>query len=448
METASAFGGYADRRMPRILFIGAVQGLPWAFIGSALSLWLRESGMDRTTVGFAGLIFSVYSVNFLWAPLMDRLPVPLLSRRIGPRKAWILLCQAVIVACLLVWSLLDPAADLSLVVGIGLVLAIASASQDIAIDALRIEQVGRGEAGAMAAGAAVFVVGWWTGYKLGGLLQLAVADRLQQAGAANYWQLSFVAMAGLVLAMALAVALLPERPREEAGPAPRAAPAARAARWLRETLVAPLWAFFLRNGVKAALALLAFIFLFKIGEAFMGRMSIVFYHEIGFDKTDIGLFSKGLGWLTTVAFTLVGGWVSIRSGALRALVLSGIAMAATNLLFSALAWAGKSYWLFAAAVVLDDLAAAFANVAFVAFISLLVDRRYTATQYALLASIGTAGRTVLASYSGVMVDDVLDGDWGLFFVVTALMVLPSLLLLWRIAPAAREAMGLPPQGRA
>ena len=160
-------------------------------------------------------------------------------------------------------------------------------------------------------------------------------------------------------------------------------------------------------------------------------MSILFYKEIGFSKSDIALYSKGLGWITTVSFTLVGGWFAIKAGVIRALFVSGIIMALTNLMFTFLAWSGKSELLFAAAVLLDDLAAAFATVAFVTFISMLVDRNYTATQYALLASIGTAGRTLMASSSGALVD-WLNGDWGIFFIITALMVIPSLVLLWFI----------------
>ena len=163
----------------------------------------------------------------------------------------------------------------------------------------------------------------------------------------------------------------------------------------------------------------------------MGKMSLVFYAELGFSKSDIAIYSKGIGWITTVVFTLIGGFFAIRSGAIRALFLAGIVMAATNILFSILAWTGKSEWLFALAVLLDDIAAAFATVAFVTFISLLVDRTYTATQYALLASIGTIGRTTLAASSGALVD-WLDGDWGMFFILTALMVLPSLGLLWHL----------------
>ena len=198
--------------------------------------------------------------------------------------------------------------------------------------------------------------------------------------------------------------------------------------YLNNVVANPLSSFFKNNGVKIGVSILIFVFLFKIGEAFLGRMSLVFYKEIGFSKGDIAIFSKGLGWITTIVFTLVGGAIAMRSGIVKTLLVAGIAMAATNILFSFLAWAGPSKALFAVAVILDDLAAAFATVAFVAFISLMVDRSFTATQYALLASVGTAGRTLLASSSGAMVDG-LGGDWGLFFIITAAMVIPSLICL-------------------
>ena len=201
--------------------------------------------------------------------------------------------------------------------------------------------------------------------------------------------------------------------------------------WLTGTVINPLASFFKNNTLPIAIGLISFIFLFKIGEAFLGRMSVIFYKEIGFSKTDIAIYSKGLGWLTTISFTLIGGVFAIRFGLLKALFLSGITMALTNLMFTALAWVGASKLLFASAVLLDDLAASFATVSFVAFISVLVDRNYTATQYALLASIGTAGRTLFAASSGAMVD-YLNGNWGLFFIITALMVIPSLVILFSI----------------
>jgi len=273
-------------------------------------------------------------------------------------------------------------------------------------------------------------------------LMLFIADWLEQAGHTNYWQLTFLFLCGFVCLANIGLMLIPEARADGRIEAQKQAASGLAANFGTSRLVAfggflvntvwgPLGSFFRKNGLSVALTLLGFIFLFKIGEAFMGKMSLVFYKEIGFSKSDIALYSKGLGWITTVAFTVLGGYLAIRSGTVKALLFAGITMAATNVMFSILAWTGKSEWLFALAVLFDDIAAAFATVAFVTFISLLVDRTYTATQYALLASIGTMGRTTLASSSGALVD-WLHGDWGLFFIITALMVIPSLILLWFI----------------
>ena len=427
--------------MARILLLGIISGFPWVLIGSSLSLWLKEDGLSRSTIGWAGLIFGVYALNFLWAPLIDRLRVPYLTPKLGHRRAWIVVFQSLIFVCLVGWSLADPAAHLWGVIAIGLVIAIASATQDITIDALRIEQIGTDEGQAMAAGAAVAVVGWWTGYKLGGVVALNTAEVIQSAGIEDYWQMTFLVLGLVVIACNIALMFVPELPPTDRAAAQSTDDQVIASKlgfggltghvvvWLVATVVGPLMSFFRRNGFAIAVAILGFIFLFKIGEAFLGRMSIVFYKEIGFSKSDIALYSKGIGWVTTVVFTLLGGLFAIRIGLVRAMFLSGILMAVTNLMFSWLAWAGPLETLFAAAVLLDDLAAAFATVTFVAFISMLVDRTYTATQYALLASIGTAGRTLFASSSGALVD-WLNGDWGTFFVITALMVVPSLVCLW------------------
>jgi PAT family beta-lactamase induction signal transducer AmpG len=427
--------------MARILLLGIISGFPWVLIGSSLSLWLKEDGLSRSTIGWAGLIFGVYALNFLWAPLIDRLRVPYLTPKLGHRRAWIVMSQALIFTCLVGWSLTDPEVHLWGVIAIGLVIAIASATQDITIDALRIEQIGTDEGQAMAAGAAVAVAGWWTGYKLGGVVALNTAEIFESAGVEDYWQMTFLVLGLMIIACNIALMFVPELPPTDRATAQSTddrviasklgfrGGTGHVAAWLVGTVVGPLMSFFRRNGFAIAVAILGFIFLFKIGEAFLGRMSIVFYKEIGFSKSDIALYSKGIGWVTTVVFTLLGGLFAIRIGLVRAMFLSGILMAVTNLMFSWLAWAGPLESLFAAAVLLDDLAAAFATVTFVAFISMLVDRTYTATQYALLASIGTAGRTLFASSSGALVD-WLDGDWGIFFVITALMVVPSLICLW------------------
>lgn len=419
--------------MIRIFLLGMMSGFPWVLIGSALTLWLKEDGLSRTTVGFAGLIFGVYAFNFLWAPLIDRLSLPWLSRKLGHRKAWIILFQICIFVSLLFWIQLDATEHLVLVIGFGLIIAIASASQDIVIDALRIEQAGQDERQVMAAGAAMSVIGWWSGFKLGGMITFFIADYIQAMGVANYWQMTFISVLVMIALMNLGLLLIPEQQRSTASydNHQQLSPTGLITRlftWLIETVIDPLASFFRNNGVRIGLAILGFVFLFKIGEAFMGKMSIVFYREIGFSKSEIGIYSKGLGWVVTIIFTLIGGWFAMRMGTVKALFIAGIAMASTNIMFSLLYWVGKVEWLFALAVMLDDLAAAFATVAFVTFISLLVDRRYTATQYALLASIGTAGKTLLASSSGWMVDS-LDGDWGVFFMITAVMVIPSLILL-------------------
>ena len=158
------FTYYFEKRMIKILLLGAISGFPWVIIGSSLSLWLKEDGLSRTTIGWAGLIFAVYAFNYLWAPLIDRIYIPFLTKKIGHRKSWIFLMQTMILICLLLWSLIDPTYNLTFVIGIGLVIAIASSTQDITVDALRIEQISKNEKELMAAGAAVAVVGWWTGY--------------------------------------------------------------------------------------------------------------------------------------------------------------------------------------------------------------------------------------------------------------------------------------------
>ena len=440
MDLSNFIKPYLDRRMLRILLLGIMSGFPWVLIGSALSLWLKENDLSRTTIGWAGLIFGVYAINFLWAPLIDRLHLPFLSKKIGHRKSWIILMQLIIFISLIIWSLLDPTKNLWLVIAVGLGIAISSATQDITIDALRIEQIAENEKNLLAAGAAMSVVGWWTGYKIGGLVSLLSADILQKQGVQNYWQISFLILSGIITLCSVALLFIPEKNSKKKINFQNVVDKkmldkigfsnnfTKSFAWLYGTVINPLLSFFKKNTISVALSILGFIFLFKIGEAFLGRMSIVFYKEIGFSKTDIALYSKGIGWLTTVVFTLLGGLFAVRMGLIKAMFLSGIFMALTNILFSILAWVGNSEIMFAFTVLIDDLAAAFATVAFVGFISALVDRNYTATQYALLASIGTAGRTLFASSSGMMVD-WLNGNWIIFFIITALMVIPSLICL-------------------
>ena len=434
---------YKDIRMVRILLLGAISGFPWVLIGSSLSLWLKEEGLSRSTIGWAGLIFGVYALNYLWAPIIDRIQIPGLTKKLGHRRGWIVLMQIIILLSLVVWSYINPTQNLALLITVGLIIAIASATQDITVDALRIEQINENEGKSMAAGAAMAVVGWWTGYKLGGVIALFTAEYFENMGIADYWQATFLVLGVVIILMNIGLMFVHEpietdrqsKQRETdqmiEGKLGSSNIITNFIAWITGTIGGPIISFFKKNGFAIAVGILGFVFLFKIGEAFLGRMSIVFYKELGFSKGQIAIYSKALGWITTVVFTLLGGIFAMRSGTIKTMFVAGILMALTNLLFAVLAWTGKSEWLFAVAVIFDDITAAFATVAFVAFISLLVDRTYTATQYALLASIGTAGRTTLASSSGALVD-WLNGDWGTFFVLTTVMVIPSLICLWFI----------------
>ena len=434
---------YKDVRMVRILLLGAISGFPWVLIGSSLSLWLKEEGLSRSTIGWAGLIFGVYAFNYLWAPIIDRIQIPLLTKRLGHRRGWIVLMQIAILLSLVVWSYINPTQNLALLITVGLIIAIASATQDITVDALRIEQINENEGKSMAAGAAMAVVGWWTGYKLGGVIALFTAEYFEKAGIADYWQATFLVLGVVIILMNIGLMFVHEPIETDRQSKQRETDQVIEGKlgssniitsfvaWITGTIGGPIISFFKKNGFAIAVGILGFVFLFKIGEAFLGRMSIVFYKELGFSKGQIAIYSKTLGWITTVVFTLLGGIFAMRFGTVKTMFVAGILMALTNLLFAALYWTGKSELLFAFAVIADDITAAFATVAFVAFISLLVDRTYTATQYALLASIGTAGRTTLASSSGALVD-WLNGDWGTFFVMTTVMVIPSLICLWFI----------------
>ena len=333
---------YYDQRMIKILLLGAISGFPWVIIGSSLSLWLKEDGLSRSTIGWAGLIFAVYAFNYLWAPIIDRVRIPWLTNKIGHRRAWIILMQTIILISLVCWSVINPTANLALIISIGLIIAIASATQDITVDALRIEQIGEHEGKSMQAGAAMAVVGWWTGYKLGGVIALNAAEFFQKAGFENYWQITFLILGIVIIACNIGLMFVNEPQSHDRQESQEQTDkmieskirssnyAAKIITWITGTVTGPIISFFKKNGFNIALAILAFIFLFKIGEAFLGRMSVIFYKEIGFTKSDIALYSKGLGWVTTVIFTLLGGLFAIRSGVIKAMFVCGVLMESTN----------------------------------------------------------------------------------------------------------------------
>ena len=443
---------YFEKRMARIFLLGIISGFPWILIGTSLTLWLRENDFSRTDVGLFSLIFVVYGFNFLWAPLIDRIRIPWLTNKIGHRRGWIVTMQLIILLSLLSWSITDPKMNIWIVAFIGLIISSASATQDIVVDALRIEQVRKTEGQSMSAGAGVAVIGWFTGYKIGGIIALFTADYFQNLGFQNYWQITFIILTTIIITCNIGLMFVPEQQSTERQTEQKNTDLlivdklgspnliTRIIAWIIGTVIGPFISFFKSKGIKIALYIIIFLFLFKIGEAFLGKMSVVFYDDMGFSKRQIGIYSKGFGWIITVVFTLVGSLFSIRSGVVKGLFIAGILMASTNLLFSVLAWYGKSELLFATAVILDEITSAISTVVFVVFISLLVDRTYTATHYALMASVATLGKNVFSSFSGFVVDKLeflsnsenLHNHWAIFFIITAIMVIPSLIFLWFI----------------
>ncbi|MGM0904926.1 MAG: AmpG family muropeptide MFS transporter [Pseudomonadota bacterium] len=419
---------YRQSRVWVIFVLGIASGFPWVMIGSALSAWLQEVGLTRSVIGYFGAVFGAYSINFLWSPLIDNLKLPLLTRWLGQRRSWIFLCQAVIAAGCFALASLDITSNLHLAGFIALGIAVSSATQDIAIDAYRIESFAETEGRLQSAGAAMTTAGWWTGYSGLGALPFFIVD-----GVNWHWQHAYFGLGCVMLALAVVV-LFVRRTTYHSDPTIKTKltnfwPAMKER--ISITVVQPIAEFFSRNGVKLALSILAFIFLFKIGEAFLGRMSIVFYKEVGFTNAEIGTYSKLVTWWVTIVFALLGSAVNLRLGIVKGLMIGGIAMASSNLMFSWIALVGPDTNLFLSAVLIDGFTSAWSTVAFVAFISLLCNRTFTATQYALMASLGTLGKTMLSSYSGVIVDS-MQGNWALFFVLTAVMVIPSLVFLWLI----------------
>ncbi|MBR9908459.1 MAG: AmpG family muropeptide MFS transporter [Gammaproteobacteria bacterium] len=413
------FSIYREPRIWVIFGFGVISGFPWVLIGSMLSAWLQEVGVDRSAIGLFGVVFVAYSVNALWSPLVDRVKVPQLQRWFGQRRAWMLLCLFGILAATLTLTQLDVVTDIWWVALMALVIAIFSATQDVAIDAYRIETFGPHEARLQSAGAAMATAGWWSGYSGLGAIPFFLVD-----GTSLFWQDAYTVLCFVIGAQILFVMATRESTRYR----PAIPQFNRWQDWLLSTLVEPITEYFKRSGWQLALGMLAFIFLFKIGEAFLGRMSIVFYKEIGFSNDDIAVYSKMVTWWVTIVFAILGSFVNLKLGIVRGLLTGGIAMSASNLMFAWIAGVGPNTNLLLAAVIIDGFTAAWSTVAFVAFISLLCNRAFTATQYALFASLGNLGRTLLSSYSGYVVN-WLNGDWQLFFMLTAIMVTPSLLIL-------------------
>lgn len=485
-----------------------------------MSSWLQEEGFSRSSIGLFGLIFVAYSINFLWSPLVDRIRLKFLTNKLGQRRSWILLTQFLLVVLTYQLSQTSMQQDLSSVALIGFLVALTGATQDIAIDAYRIDLMQDKDSNYMASGSAMATSGWWTGYAGIGAIPFYLVDQagiswpqaylflalvmsvitintffasepvtsraqiqldiqhqylqnMSQVGSikllfplllvciiglilyANFdypkWPSSFTLLSPLTsisllifLLISVLISLLGILNKAAVRNTTKQLPIKhqssflnKTLAWLLTTMVAPIQEFFSRNGLKLAVSLLLFIFLFKLGEAYLGRMSIVFYKELGFSNSDIATYSKLINWGVTILFSLIGSVFTIKFGIFKGLFIGGIAMSASNLLFALMAIVGPSKGLFAFTVIVDGFTSAWGSVAFVSLLSILCNKSFTASQYALMASLGTLGRTMLGSYSGVVVD-WLEGNWAMFFVITSFMVIPSLLFLYVIKDSINQ----------
>jgi len=413
----------------RMLALGFAAGLPLLLVLGTLSFRLREAGIDRSTIGYFSWVGLAYGFKWVWAPLVDRVPLPGLTRWLGRRRAWLLLAQAGVMAGLIGLAAADPRVSLGAMVGWALAVAFASATQDIALDAFRIESAPVDEQPALAAS-------YQTGYRLAmiwaGAGVLWVAARAQGL-AVGYdqaaWQLAYAVMAASMLLGVLTVLLSPE-------PAPQPLARARGAgEWLRTALVEPFADFFRRYRWQAAL-ILALIAVYRISDVVMGIMANPFYVDMGYTKDEVAAVTKIYGVVMTLAGAFVGGSLALRFGVMRILMLGALLSALTNLLFAWLAGFGHSVPALIAVVSADNLASGIASAAFVGYLSSLTNISYSATQYALFSSLMLMLPKFVAGFSG---DYVNAHGYAGFFVSTALLGLPVLLLVALAARAQRQA---------
>ncbi len=408
---AQSFAVYADRRMLAILAMGFASGFPLVLSTSVLGYWLSKRGVDRTAIGLFALVGLPYSLKFVWAPVVDHVRLPWLAQRLGRRRSWMLAIQCALFVAIAALGQSDPVAAPLTTAACALAVAFLSASQDIAIDAYRIEILGDLEQGA---GAASTQIGYRLALITAGGGALALADSVD-------WRLIFALLTALV-GVGIAATLLS---REPAAPPPAAFRGPGDV--LRRTVVEPFVDFLARPG---ALAILAFALLYKYGDAIGGVMALPFYNELGFSGVELAPLSAVLAPIATVGGVLVGGALVARVGILRALVIGGILQAVTNLLYALLAQLGPEVPMLALAIGVDNLANGVGSAAFVAYFSSLCSPRYTGTQYALLTSLMATGRTLLSAPSGALATAL---GWPLFFAATTLLAIPGLALLaWLI----------------
>ena len=408
----------------RMLTLGFSAGLPLLLVLGTLSFRLREAGLDRSTIGYLSWVGLAYGFKWAWAPLVDRMPIPGLTRWLGRRRSWLLLSQLGVMAGLAGMALADPRAALAPLVWCALAVAFASATQDIALDAYRIESAPTEQQPALAAS-------YQTGYRLAmiwagaGVLWLAARAQGSATGYDNgAWQVAYLGMAASMALGVLTVLVSPEPPA-----APRK-PARTPGEWVQSALIEPFADFFRRYKWQAAL-ILALIAVYRISDVVMGIMANPFYVDMGYTKDEVAAVTKVYGVAMTLAGAFLGGALALRLGVMRVLMLGALLSAATNLAFAWLAGVGHSVPALIAVVSADNLASGIASAAFVGYLSSLTNVSYSATQYALFSSLMLLLPKFIAGFSG---DYVNAFGYAGFFTATALLGLPVLLL---VALAAR-----------
>jgi PAT family beta-lactamase induction signal transducer AmpG len=426
----SAIQAYRHPRVVAMLFLGFSAGLPFPLVFSTLSAWLRDYGVDRATIGFFAWVGLTYSIKVLWAPIVDRLRLPFIGRLMGQRRSWMLLAQFGVIAGLLSMSTLDPATEIARVAGFALLVSFSSATQDITIDAWRIEAVEERRQGAMAAS-----------YNLGYRLAVLVAGAGALYLADFYsWETAYTFMAvSMLVGLVTTVIIREPQHRRDAevvaieskvadvmsGHGSLWRPLSRLTEWLAGAVVAPFAEFFRRNG-KFALVLLALIATFNISDRVLGIMANPFYLDLGFTKSEIASVSKIFGFFMTILGAALGGVLVARYGNLRTMLLAAVMLALTNLMFVGLAVVGADLRLLIFTISGDNLSMGLAGVAFIAYLSSLTNQAYTATQYALFSSLMSVLGKFISGWSGVVVE-----AWGypVFFSYTAATGIPAILLI-------------------
>jgi MFS transporter, PAT family, beta-lactamase induction signal transducer AmpG len=425
---------YLQPRVLIVLLLGFSSGLPLALSGSTLLVWMRESGVDLGTIGLFALVGTPYTLKFLWAPLVDALHVPLFTRALGRRRGWLVFSQLLLIGSILLLALTDPARS-PLFVALGaLLVATMSSTQDIVVDAFRVESLPESE---QAAGMASYVAAYRIGMLISTAGALFIVSGFEGTGITRgaAWMWGYVVMAALVL-IGTVTALAATEPEQSA----RAEAATHAESAFTRVLHAAVGAFSEFLVRKDALAALAFVVLFKFTDAFSGTMTAPFVIDLGFTRNDYAAIVKGVGLAATLIGGFAGGFVARRYSLTTSLWIGGVLQAIANLSFSWLAFVGVNQWALAFAITAENFTSAIGTVIFVAYLSALCrNPLHTATQYALLTALAAVGRTYLSSGAGYVAKAV---GWPMFFAICVLVAIPSLILLaWLHRRGHFEALG-------